>query len=76
MKIEITAGDVQKVAGNGLTKKPAAEKFLKKNNRQLVAAIMEAAQEILEDWVFDEEIDHDPVSDEEDEEDDDDYEDD
>lgn len=61
MKIDLTAADIQKIAGNSLTKKPNAEKFLKKHKAKLVAAMIEAANEIMEDWVFDHEITESPV---------------
>ena len=63
MKIDLTAADVQKLAGNSLTKKAAAEAYLKKNKSQLLAAIKEAAEEVISDWIFEHEIDEPQVKD-------------
>jgi hypothetical protein len=70
MKIDLTAGDVQKAAGNSLRTKAKAEKFLKANKAKIAAAIMEAAKEVLEDWVFEHEIDEITVDDADTEDDD------
>lgn len=66
MKIDLTAADVQRLAGNSLTKKANAEAYLKKNKSKLVAAIAEAAREVIEDWIFDHEIGEPQVTDDED----------
>lgn len=66
MKIDLTPADLQKVAGNSLTKKTNAEAYLRKNKGRLIAAIRAAADEVLSDWVFDHEIDEPQVTDDED----------
>ena len=67
MKIDLTAADLQKLAGNSLTKKANAEAYLKKNKGRLLAAIKEAAEEVIEDWIFEHEIDEPQVKDDEEE---------
>ena len=66
MKIDLTAADLQKLAGNSLTKKANAEAYLKKNKGRLIAAIREAADEVITDWIFEHEIDEPQVTDEDD----------
>jgi hypothetical protein len=66
MKIDLTASDLQKLAVNSLTKKAAAEAYLKKNKSKLIAAIKEAADEVIADWIFEHEIDEPQVTDDED----------
>lgn len=57
MKIELTAGDVQHLAGGALKKPAAAEKFARRAD--VVRAVTDAAKEVLEDLVFEEELDDD-----------------
>ena len=65
MKIDLTAADLQKLAGNSLTKKAAAEAYLKKNKSRLIAAIKEAADAVISDWIFEHAIDEPQVKDDE-----------
>ena len=65
MKIEITLADVKKAADGELDKK-SAEKFLKQKKKEVEAAMLEAAREVLDDWVFDAAIDYDDEDDEDD----------
>lgn len=64
MKIDLTAADIQHAAGNSLRKKAEAEAFLKKHKSKITAAIIEAAKEVIGDWVFEQEINEPQVKDE------------
>lgn len=68
MKIEITKQDVTKAADGELDAK-SAEKFLKQKKKEVEAAMMEAAREVLDDWVFDFSIDLDDEENEDEDED-------
>lgn len=65
MKIEITLADVKRAADGELDSK-SAEKFLKERKKKVEAAMLEAAREVLDDWVFDASIDYDSEDDEDD----------
>jgi hypothetical protein len=66
MKIDLTAADIQHVAGNSLRKKAEAEKYLRKHKSKITAAIIEAAREVIGDWVFEHEVSEPQVTDDED----------
>lgn len=68
MKIDLTEADVRKVAGNSLRKKANAEKFLQQHGRQILNEMKVVLEEVLSNWVLDEEIDDDQVEDDEDDE--------
>jgi len=57
MNIEITVADVRKAAEGELADKPSAEKFLKAKKKEVEAAMLAAAREVLDDAVFEFSID-------------------
>jgi hypothetical protein len=68
MKIEITLSDVTRAA-EGELDSATAKKFLATKKKEAMAAMIEAAQEALDDLVFDFSLDQDEDEDEDEEDD-------